>query len=79
MWTLLVSHKAFHGYSVAVMGKYWQPCFQSFECEAADPNLECVLRQDGESGNWCECREGTDLRDGTCAQLPSQLWILIKG
>ena len=60
------------------MGKYWQPCFQSLECSAWDPNLECVDRIDGDNGKWCDCKEGSDLIEGICVSLPSPIWILMK-
>ena len=60
------------------MGKYWQPCTQSSECQNLDTNLECVERLDGATEKWCECREGSDLIDGKCVDLPSPIWMLVK-
>ena len=63
---------------VVVMGQYWQPCIHTTQCRVADPRLECVERGDGGAGRWCDCREGSDLVEGSCVDIPSPVWTLLQ-
>ena len=48
------------------MGKYWQPCGASKECQVEDDKLDCVEKTGLPNLRWCEGVRGGDLREGWC-------------
>ena len=48
------------------MGRYWQPCIDSEDCQVEDKKMECVKKTDLPTHHWCDCVKGWDLREGWC-------------
>ena len=48
------------------MGRYWQPCIDSEDCQVEDVKMECVKKTGLPTQHWCDCVKGWDLREGWC-------------
>ena len=48
------------------MGKYWQPCGDSKDCQVEDEKMQCVEKAGLPKQRWCDCLKGWDLREGWC-------------